>query len=222
MFTSAVYPTGCAAGSDLGTAVVWDAASTNPQPDINRLGDTSDPDSNSCGTLGGGCNTSAGNAGADTKGNTNTTRGGNVNGITGKVHTAVDIPVHSLTWIAADASCPDTDGTFNPGTDTPVTDFTFILSPTTGHTSATFTDLNGDGCAKAGAGPLSKTADGVPANGPCCVVGQATTVSATAVAFTGGAPLYDLTFRSITPTTITACDPSSVGTCTLTTDACKD
>jgi hypothetical protein len=221
-FTSAVYPTGCAAGSDLGTAVVWDAASSNPQPDVIRVGDTSDPDSNSCGTLGTGCTTAAGAAGGDTAGNIDTTRSGNANGVTGAVHTQVDIPVHSITWVAADASCPDGDATFNAGTDTPVTDFFFILSPTTGHTSATYTDLNADGCKRAGNGPDSKVADGTPATGPCCTVGQATTVSATGIAFTGGAPLYDITFKSITPTTISACNASSVGTCTLTNDACQD
>jgi hypothetical protein len=222
-FTSSVTATGCESGGAAGQAVVWDAAAPAPGPDINRVGDTSDPDGNSCGTLGTGCVTSAGGAGADTRGNIDTTRGGNANGITGKVHTAVDIPVHSVTWVAADTSCPDTDGTFNPGTDTPVTDFFFILSPTSGHTTATYTDLNGDGCKRAGNGPDSKTGDGSPADGPCCTVGQATTVAATGIAFTGGAPLYDITFRSITPTTISNCaTPSSSATCTLTTNACQD
>jgi hypothetical protein len=222
-FTSSVTAIGCESGGADGQAAVWDAVDPAPDPDINRVGDTSDPDSNTCGTLGIGCTTAAGAAGGDTAGNINTTRGGNANGITGKVHTQVDIPVHSVTWVAADASCPDTDGTFNAGTDTPVTDFFFILSPTTGHTSATYTDLNGDGCARAGNGPNSKVADGIPATGPCCVVGQATTVSATGIAFTGGAPLYDITFKSITPTTISACGaPSSSDTCTLTTNACQD
>jgi hypothetical protein len=222
-FTSAVYAVGCESGGADGNAVVWDAASASPGPDIVRVGDTSDPDGNSCGTLGTGCVTTAGGAGADTRGNIDTTRGGNSNGITGKVHTAVDIPVHSITWVAADASCPDTDSTFNEGIDTPVTDFFFVLSPTSGHTSATYSDLNGDGCKRAGNGPDSKTADGSPADGPCCTVGQATTVAATGIAFTGGAPLYDITFRSITPTTISSCGaPSASETCTLTTNACQD
>ncbi|HJQ85435.1 MAG TPA: hypothetical protein VKA21_15215, partial [Candidatus Binatia bacterium] len=119
--------------------------------------------------------------------------------------------------------CPDLDGVFDPGTDTPVTNFDFILSPTTGNSSAAFTDLNGDSCAKAGAGPVSKSGTGSPATGPCCVVGQATTVAATSTAFTGGAPLYDITFKSVTPTTISSCSsPSSGQTCTLTTDPCLD
>jgi hypothetical protein len=222
-FTSSVTAIGCASGGADGTAVVWDGGSTNPQPDVTRVGDTSDPGGASCGTLGTGCVTIAGGAGADTAGNIDTTRAGNANGITGKVHTTMDIPVHSLAWIAADASCPDSDGTFDPGTDVQVMSFDFILSPTTGHTTATYTDLNGDGCKRAGDGPDSKTGDGTPANGPCCTVGQATTVSATGIAFTGGAPLYDITFRSITPTTISACDvPVSEDTCTLTTNTCQD
>jgi hypothetical protein len=226
-FTSAVYPTGCESGGSLGSGKVWDAndpAHAGPSPDINRLGDTSDASTGgqTCGTLGSGCTTAVGAAGGDTLGNIDTTRGGNVNGVAG-VHTQVDIPVHSITWVAADSSCPDSDGTFNAGTDTPVTDFNFILSPTTGHSSATYSDLNGDSCKRAGNGPDTQTADGIPATGPCCTVGQATTVSATGIAFTGGAPLYDITFKSITPTTISACNAApTLGTCVLTTDPCQD
>ena len=220
-FSSDVMPTGCEAGGADGAAMVWDAAATAPDPDVVSVGDTSDPDGNNCGTLGSGCTTAAGGAGGDTAGNVNTTRGGAPHS-GGSVHTQVDIPVHSITWVDADGACPDADGQFDAGADTLITEFDFILSPTTGHTSATFTDLNGDACAKAGNGPNSKSGDGTPATGPCCEVGQATTVAATATAFTGGAPLYDITFKSITPTTISACAaPSSAATCTLTTDSCK-
>ena len=219
-FSSDVLPTGCESGGADGAATVWDSAATAPDPDVTSVGDTSDPDGNNCGTLGTGCVTAAGGAGSDNRGNANTTLGGAPH-TGGKVHTQVGIPVHSITWVDGDGACPDADGVFDPGTDTPVTEFDFILTPTTGHTSATFTDLNGDGCIKAGNGPNNKTGDGIPADGPCCTVGQATTVAATATAFTGGAPLYDITFKSITPTTISACGPSSATqTCTLSTNAC--
>ncbi|HJQ84248.1 MAG TPA: hypothetical protein VKA21_09245 [Candidatus Binatia bacterium] len=221
-FTSDVQPTGCESGGADGAAVVWDAVDPSPDPRVIQLGDTSDPDGNACGTLGLGCVTGPGGAGADTRGNVNTTRGGApVAG--GAVHTQVDIPVHSITWTDADGDCPDLDGQYDPGSDTLITEFDFILSPTTGATSATFTDLNGDGCAKAGNGPNTKSGSGSPAAGPCCTVGQSTTVAATATAFTGGAPLYDITFKSITPTTISSCGlPASATSCTLTTDPCKN
>jgi hypothetical protein len=221
-YTSDVIPKGCASGGAAGAAVVWDAVSTAPDPNITRVGDTSDPDDGSCGTLGSGCTTVAGGAGADTKGNINTTRGGSpIAG--GAVHTLVDIPVTSITWNDVDLACPDPDGVFDPGNDTLVTQFDFILSPTTGSSSATFTDLNGDSCSRAGNGPNSQSGSGSPAEGPCCVVGQATTVLATGVAFSGAAPLYDLSFKSITPTTISNCSaPQSADTCTLTADPCQD
>src|SRR5207237_3387772 len=142
------------------------------------------------------------------------------------VRTQVDIPVVSTTWSPGGASsgqCPDSDGTYNPGTDALVSQFAFILSPTTGSSTATLTDLNGDGCAFAGSGPASQAAVGTTAAGPCCTVGQSTTVVATGAAFTGAFPLYDITFFSSTPTTISSCGtPSSSQSCTLTTDSCQD
>jgi hypothetical protein len=193
------------------------------------------------------------------------------------------------------------DGTFDAGVDTSITDFNFILSPTTATANAQFVDQNGDGCSRAGNGPgethhcsthpsticgaqsdctpndpngschrrcsnkldlscdsdptacgegtclaaacnndktVSCTSDtdcvfgscvagaiqGVPATGPCCTVGQTTTVVATGLAFTGGSPLYDLVFSNTSPTTITACNPASepLGSCTLTSDPCQD
>jgi len=219
MYTSSVTPTGCAAGGADGQAVVWDNNAPTSDPNVTRVGDTSD---GVCNPAGETCNTATGGAGANTLGDINTSRGGSPSH-TGKIDTQVDIPVDSLTWQAADLSCPDSDGMYNPGTDTPITHFQFILSPTTGLSSATFTDLNGDSCSRAGNGPNSQTATGAAASGPCCVVGQATTVASTGVAFSGGAPLYDLSFKSITPTTISACGtPSSAESCTLTTDPCLD
>ena len=53
-------------------------------------------------------------------------------------------------------------------------------------------------------GPTSLT--GFPATGPCCTVGQATNVVSVGVGFSGGAPLYDLGFRSVIPNTIAACN----------------
>jgi hypothetical protein len=220
MYTSQVTALGCAAGGADGSATVWETTAPTPDPNVSRVGDTSD---GVCNPAAQPCNTLAGSAGANTLGNINTTRGGGAAVPTGVVHTQVDIPVNSLTWQAVDASCPDTDGTFDPGNDTQVTNFNFILSPTTGHSTATYTDLNGDSCSRAGNGPNSQSLTGSAAPGPGCVVGQATTVVATGIAFTGSSPLYDITFASTTPTTISACNlPSSSATCTLSTDPCQD
>ena len=65
----------------------------------------------------------------------------------------MSIPVLTTTWLAADASCPDTDGIYNAGTDTLITQFPQILDFTTDTNTATFIDIDGDGCSRAGSGP---------------------------------------------------------------------
>jgi hypothetical protein len=255
-FTSQVTASGCESGGAHGQGTVWDniPGAVCPDADVTRVGDTSDPDGNSCGTLGTTCAgaVTPGSAGSDIDGNINTTRGNTVCDSPDGVGTQLDIPVLSTTWNAVDASCPDGDGTYDPGTDTLVTQFNFILSPTTASTSADYTDLNGDLCSFQGNGPdhtkrcsLNNSRpcannghctsplpnDGVcqdgpilgtPPAGPCCVPGQSTTVVATGIAFTGGAPLYDITFANRTPSSITACGAFVAGSCTLTTDLCQD
>ncbi|HJQ83007.1 MAG TPA: avidin/streptavidin family protein [Candidatus Binatia bacterium] len=221
-FSYDIVPRGCAGGGGHGAAAVWDGESTYPDPDVTTVADTTDPDANSCGTLAGGCTTAAGNAGADTAGNIDKRRGGAPHP-RGGLHARIDVPVRSLIWVDYDGECPDADGVFDPVTDTMVAYFDAILSPTTGHTTATFSDLNADGCAKAGIGPNAKSADGAQATGPCCTVGQTMTLAATNAAFTGGAPLFDITFKTVIPTDVTGCGPPvSSDTCTLATNPCVD
>jgi hypothetical protein len=274
-YTSHVEAQGCEAGSGDGTAMVWDAAATCADSDVSRVGDTSDPDGNSCGTLGTGCTTTAGGAGFDSAGNINTTRGDTVCDGPG-VHTQLDIPVISTTWNDNDGTpdCPDEDGMFDGG-DLLVSQFNFILSPTTGTSNADFTDLNGDSCSFAGNGPdhvkhcaapeldrpcqtnlhcghcsvttaqdcsapgvlsgcpasetcvagtcLDGALTGSPAPGPCCTVGQVTTVVASGMAFSGGDPLRDLIFQNAVPASITSCGSPGGDTCgTLTSNVCLD
>jgi hypothetical protein len=150
------------------------------------------------------------------------------------VATLLDIPAHSRTWQDS-AGCPG-DGIYNPADgDSLVTEFDFILSPTTGTATAQFTDKNADGCAlpagSAGfgapsaqcaagaAGPCSNT--GTQAPGPCCVVGQATTTVTVGAAFSNSFPLYDLGFINYIPTTVSACGAIGSDTCVVSTDACK-
>jgi hypothetical protein len=249
-FTSQVQTTGCAAGTGDGAGTVWGAAAPCPDADVSRVGDTSDPSTNSCGTIGIGCAgaVAPGSAGFDTDGNINTTRGDTVCDSAPGVAVQLDVPVISTTWNAVDASCPDNDLTYNAGTDTLVTQFNFILSPTTATSNADYVDLNADSCSFQGNGPdhvrhctgdLSRPCNnnghctgfgtcvdgpivGSPAAGPCCVPGQATTVVASGIAFTGGAPLYDIVFANQTPSTVSACGAVGSDTCTVNTDACLD
>jgi hypothetical protein len=255
-FTSQVEAVGCESGGADGSGTVWDGFAACPDADVSRVGDTTDPSTNSCGTLGTGCLNppTPGSAGADTAGNIDTTRGDGVCDTAPGVATQLDIPVLSTTWNDFDGNCPDDDGVYSPGTDTLVTQFNFILSPTSSTSNADYTDLNGDACLFAGNGPdhvkhCSLNASrpcasnghctnpapndgtcvdgpivGSPAPGPCCQTGQATTVVATGIAFTGGAPLYDIIFSNQTPSSITACNPlpPSGDTCVLTTNACQD
>jgi hypothetical protein len=183
-------------------------------------------------------------------GGIDTIRGDGVCDPTG-MHAQVDIPVRSLTWIDGDAEthCPDEDGVYDAGEDALITDFTFILNPTTATTSTQFVDKNGDGCSYAGAGRSSTyrcsndssmpcgffddcateaSCDpgplvGAPFAGPCCSVGQASMLVASGAIFSGAGPLYDMIFMNRSPTTIAACDPlGPVETCTATTEPCQD
>lgn len=100
--------------------------------------------------------------------------------------------------------------------------------PTTGNATGAFVDLNADTCKRAGAGfdtaapgqDGPKTLTGTAASGPCCSIGQATTVVSVGIAFSGGAPLYDLGFKSTIPNTVSACGSPVGGNCTLTTNTC--
>jgi hypothetical protein len=218
--TSAVIGTGCAAGGTQGKGSIWDAGASCSavQASVSKSGDTSDGVCNPPGQL---CTTAPGGAGDNKLGSVDTTRSGPCVGGIG-VHVALDIPSESVTWLSP-AGCPDPDGVFTPGVDTLISDFSFILSPTTDVASARFADKNGDGCSLAGPGPPGPVfLTGLTAPGPCCVVGQQTTLVSAGIAFTSGAPLLnDLMFQSYIPTTISECNawPGS-STCLLTNDAC--
>jgi hypothetical protein len=244
-FTSQVTPLGCESGGGFGNGVLWDANSTTADADVSSVGDTSD---GVCNPAGSPCNIAAGGASNNTLGDIDTAVGNGVADPAG-VQAAVAIPVDSLTWSAADASCPDGDGQFNDGVDTQISRFQFILRPTTATANASYVDKNGDMCSRGNgtagpnstrtcadnhANPCGAAADcpgstcgfgamqGSPPAGPCCVVGQTETLVATGIAFSGGAPLFDLIFANKSPTSVTGCDaPVAGGACTLSTDACK-
>jgi hypothetical protein len=215
-FTSDVITTGCVGGTADGRAVVWDTSASCPDADVSKSGDTRDGTCDADGPPPGVACVPVGPANA--LGNIDTVRGDAQCDPPG-MHTVLDIPGRSITWNDNDGTqdCPDEDGVYDPGTDTLISDFSFVLSPTTAVAMARFADRNGDGCFRQGSGPNGPASlTGSPAPGPCCTVGQPTTLVAVGVAFSGGPPLFDLLFRSTTPATVTACNPwPGAGTCAL-------
>jgi hypothetical protein len=111
----------------------------------------------------------------------------------------VAIPVNTLTWLAADGSCPDADGRFDPD-DTFIVSFPQILDFTTDTNTAKFQDLDGDGCSKSGAGPAA----GLSSSGACMDITKlntgerATTIAASGTVGSVGRP-YDLVFTTTSP-----------------------
>jgi hypothetical protein len=217
--TSTIIATGCVSGGTVGKGSIWDAGSScgAVQASISKSGDTSD---GVCNPAGQPCSTAPGGASDNTLGNVDTSRTGPCVG-GGGVHVGLDVPSRSVTWLSP-AGCPDPDGVYTPGVDSLISDFSFILSPTTDTATAVFADQNGDSCAFAGVGPAGPiTATGTPAPGPCCVIGQQTTLVSAGLAFTGGALLNDLIFQSFIPTTVSECNAwPGTTTCVLTTDPC--
>lgn len=147
----------------------------------------------------------------------------------------VSIPVNTLTWVAADLSCPDSDSTYDVGTDTQLAEFPQTLDLTTDSAVAIFTDIDSDGCLRSGAGPNSFanqnglcvgagdpmsccTGAGV---GPCptvignCIDFGAGTVSvaASGAIFNSGGPTYDLLFATVQNATISGPSGAASATC---------
>jgi hypothetical protein len=172
-FTSEVVANGCEAGGVDGGGSVWPGNAPCPDGDVSRVADSSD---GIC-DPGGACN--IGGIGGNTNGDIDTTRG---NGVCDpqpeRLHMQLDIPVTSRTWNDFDGNCPDDDGVYSPGTDTLVTLFNFVLSPTTATAVAEFLDkdLDGsgpavaDGCSFAGNGPSHTRvcSAGSPSPGAAC------------------------------------------------------
>ncbi len=223
----------CESGTGTGAGALWDGHGTAglAMTNVTKVGDTSD---GVCDTsfTGANCTTAAGGAGANTLGDVDETislaPGGGVRSV-------LDIRAESLTWsdsVCSPAITPGCCVTSLYGDDTVtngellITDFTFVLSPTTNVATGQFVDKNSDGCFRAGSGFNTPGPDGPksligsPAAGPCCVVGQPTTVVAVGIGFSGGGPLFDLGFVSTIPNTVAACGEPSSGSCVVTTDPC--
>jgi hypothetical protein len=227
-YCSSINNLHCESGSGEGADALWDGmgAAGMALTNVTKVGDTSD---GVCNPPGQPCLTTAGGAGANTLGDIDSTKSLSTSG---GVRSALDIRVHSLTW--SDATCSPafdpgccTASVYNPAEgDLVITEFDFILSPTTDLATSQFVDKNADGCARAGSGFFNpgpngpKSLTGSPAVGPCCVVGQPTTVVSVGIGFSGGGPLFDLGFLSTIPNTVAACGAPGSGTCVVTTDPC--
>jgi hypothetical protein len=228
-YTSELVPTGCESGTGIGAGLLWDGhAATHGGTPMTNVAKSADSADGVCDNTGGLCANRDNNLLGDI--DKTITAGGDPT----KIATALDIPAHSRTWQDA-AGCPG-NGVYNAGEgDVLVTEFDFVLSPTTGTATGVFADKNGDGCdlpaGSAGFGAASAqcsagakgpcSAVGLQAAGPCCTTGQATTVVTVGAAFSNSFPLYDLGFISAIPSTVQACDPVGADTCVVTTDPCK-
>ncbi len=145
----------------------------------------------------------------------------------------VSIPVNTVTWLAEDSSCPDADGAPPEGGDTIITQFPQTLDLTSDRATASYGDLNADGCSLKGAGPAGPytmnqmcfgagnpyacctgagagTCSGNGAIGQCIDFGaQTVSVAAGGTVFSSAAPLHDLLFTTVQPANITG--PAAFG-----------
>ncbi len=149
----------------------------------------------------------------------------------------VSIPVNTVTWLADDSSCPDSDGILDAA-DSIITQFPQTLDLTTDRATAQFADnAPTDSCSLRGAGPAGPfTANQVCAaagNPYACCTGAATgsctgsgavgtcmdfaantvTVAAGGTVFSSAAPLHDLLFTTVQNSTISAPAPFGGATC---------
>ena len=144
----------------------------------------------------------------------------------GQANAAVVIPTDVVFWADKNFECPDSDGVYDPGTDTLIVSFPQTFDLTTDSTSGDFRDLDADGCCIAGAGPASHTnpcnatGAGPPtASGSCIdlagldVAGTDVTVVA-AGAVGSRNPVHDITFDMSLPIEMTTSGAFSGAVCT--------
>jgi hypothetical protein len=228
-YTSQVISTGCESGTGDGAGFLWDGnAADNGGTPLTNVVKNADSSDGVCDNSGETC----ANRDLNFLGDIDETI--SAGGVATKVAVQLDIPAHSRTWQDS-GGCPG-DGIYNPADgDALITEFDFILSPTTGQATGAFVDKNADGCAlplgSAGFGAPSTqcaagasgpcTVSGVQADGPCCVVGQATTIATVGEAFSDSFPLYDLGFINVVPSTVQSCGAFVGDTCTVSSDSCK-
>jgi hypothetical protein len=180
---------------------------------ITEVGDTSDS-SVTCNLPHMGCPPGPPTNGADASVRVDITVGNGMADACGGGGTAnaiTIIPVETQTWLADDFSCPDGDGVFD-GADTDILLIKQNLDFTTDVSSSSWSDIDGDGCTIAGAGPVP----GFSRTGVCIDLGLNTvTTVATGTIGSDGSPLFDLTFATRLPNTLSA--PAAFGGATCVT-----
>ena len=141
------------------------------------------------------------------------------NGGTGNA--VVAVPVHTVTWQerSSGPSCPATDGTYNPPVDPNnvqlnedllVVEFPQVLDFTTDKATASWADLDGDGCAVAGFGPTA----GFTREGTCMdLTAKTVTTVATGPVGSSGSPTFDITFATFLPATFERTGASQSAAC---------
>jgi hypothetical protein len=181
---------------------------------------------------GGPCNSGPGGIGANSLGDFDLV----LASASGGARSLIEIPVNSLTWIeqgctpGLDVNCTGGNPTLcccfasnfgDEGGDVQITNFNFVLRPSTNTSSVALVDKDMNGCSFAGSGPAAPPAVfGAPPPGPCCSVGQVASVAASGAALSGSAPLFDLTFTNTIPNTVASCGAFVAGSCTPSTNAC--
>lgn len=126
----------------------------------------------------------------------------------------VSIPVFTRIWSDQSGGnalppCPG-NGVYDEGIDAVIVQFPQTLDLTTDASNASWVDLDGDGCDIAGSGPKA----GLSGAGACInLTTGAVSTAATGTIGSSGAPLYDITFLSTLPNTITGPEPSGGATC---------
>jgi hypothetical protein len=128
----------------------------------------------------------------------------------GSANAIVSIPVNTLTWLASDGSCPDADGSFDPASDTEITQFPQTLDLTTDTSTAQFFDNDADGCFQKGAGPAGP----FTSTGTCIdLTAQTVSVAAGGTVFSSAAPLHDLLFTTTQNSTVSGPAASGGAAC---------
>ncbi len=191
--------------------------SSNPQSgdnEVTKTGDTSDPGPDCIyGTSDDppkkSCDTTSAGAGNDLKAKVQRCVGNGVCDSQG-IHYRLAVPSISTTWQDSGRTpqglCPD-GAKFDAG-ELAVTQLLLNAEFTTAGATSSFADLNGDGCALAGAGftNFNKTGPftiGSPPAAPQpydssgCGSGVCSTAVSAGVVFTGGGPLYDTGFMAV-------------------------
>jgi hypothetical protein len=131
----------------------------------------------------------------------------------GQANAVFSVPVETLVWVdhTVPLMCPSADGEYNPENgDQLILSVEQILDFTTDTNTVDWMDLSGDGCPIAGMGPVT----GFTNTGTCWdIAGMTMSIAASGAVGSASAPLYDFSFTTLLPYTVSAPAPPSGATC---------